>query len=205
MPVAAVAIAGLASAARSILAPPRLSSPPSARPSLWSLPSLAASRCRSPARCWERAALERWPVRLGRGIGQHRPVRQVGAVALTGVRISHGAVPERSSGRLGGPCVFSAVERAGQLVAIRTSTSRSAVELRAHLARYRHDRCLSRRMLVLVIQHHPHRAPTDLRRKLVRRLACHRSIFSGVGASDKPGAVHSRTRKSRREARHVSR
>ena len=32
-------------------------------------------------------------------------------------------------------------------------------------------------------------AATDLRRKLVRRLARHGSTFSGVGASDKPGAV----------------
>ncbi|MFA5969340.1 MAG: hypothetical protein WC816_08895, partial [Sphingomonas sp.] len=41
----------------------------------------------------------------------------------------------------------------------------------------------------LVIHHHPHRPCTDLRRKLVRRLACHGSTFSGVEASDKPGAV----------------
>jgi hypothetical protein len=44
-------------------------------------------------------------------------------------------------------------------------------------------------MLVLVINHQPHRTRTDLRRKLVRCLACHRSTFSRVGASDKPGAV----------------
>jgi hypothetical protein len=60
----------------------------------------------------------------------------------------------------------------------------------AYLACYRHDRRPSRRMLVLVIQHHPHRAGTDLRRKLVRCLARHGSTFSGVGASAKPGAVH---------------
>jgi hypothetical protein len=47
-----------------------------------------------------------------------------------------------------------------------------------------------RRMLRLVIQHHPHRPATDLWRKLVRCLARHGSTFSGVGASDKPGAVH---------------
>ena len=35
------------------------------------------------------------------------------------------------------------------------------------------------------------RARPDLGRKLVRRLACHGSTFSGVGASGKPGAVHS--------------
>jgi hypothetical protein len=44
-------------------------------------------------------------------------------------------------------------------------------------------------MLVLVINHQPHRTRTDLRRKLVRCLACHRSTFSRVGTSDKPGAV----------------
>src|SRR5437899_8302089 len=44
-------------------------------------------------------------------------------------------------------------------------------------------------MLMLVIQHHPHRPATDLWRKLVRCLARHGSTFSGVGASDKPGAV----------------
>ena len=61
----------------------------------------------------------------------------------------------------------------------------------ADLARNRDDRRPARRMLALVIQHHPHRAGADLRRKLVRRLACHRSTLSGVGASDKPGAVQS--------------
>jgi len=40
-----------------------------------------------------------------------------------------------------------------------------------------------------MLQHHPHRPLANLRRKLVRRLARHRSTFSGVGASDKPGAV----------------
>ncbi|MEP9403715.1 hypothetical protein, partial [Sphingomonas sp. VNH70] len=41
-----------------------------------------------------------------------------------------------------------------------------------------------------VIQHHPYRSLADLGRKLVRRLAHTGSTFSGVGASDKPGAVH---------------
>jgi hypothetical protein len=41
-----------------------------------------------------------------------------------------------------------------------------------------------------MIQHHPHRPLANLRRELVRRLARHRSSLSGVGASDKPGAVH---------------
>src|SRR5450631_2071725 len=44
-------------------------------------------------------------------------------------------------------------------------------------------------MLVLVINHHPHRTRADLRRKLVRCLGRHGSTFSRVGASDKPGAV----------------
>jgi hypothetical protein len=40
-----------------------------------------------------------------------------------------------------------------------------------------------------VIENHPHRSLADFRRKLVRCLARHDSTFSGVGASDKPGAV----------------
>ncbi|WP_034159975.1 hypothetical protein, partial [Sphingomonas sp. ERG5] len=43
----------------------------------------------------------------------------------------------------------------------------------------------------LVIDHHTHRALAHFRRKLVRRLAHTGSTFSGVGASGKPGAVHS--------------
>jgi hypothetical protein len=42
-----------------------------------------------------------------------------------------------------------------------------------------------------VIQHQPDRTLPHLGRKLVRCLACHGSTFSRVGASDKPGAVHS--------------
>ena len=61
----------------------------------------------------------------------------------------------------------------------------------ADLGRDRRDRRPARGMLAFVIQHHPHRAVADLRRKLVRRLARHGSTFSGVGASGKPGAVHS--------------
>ena len=61
----------------------------------------------------------------------------------------------------------------------------------ADLGRDRHDRRPPRRVLALVLQHHPHRALADLRRKLVRCLACHGSIFSRVGASGKPGAVQS--------------
>ena len=47
----------------------------------------------------------------------------------------------------------------------------------------------ARGMLAFVIQNHPHRAGAHLGRELVGRLACHGSTFSGVGASDKPGAV----------------
>lgn len=45
------------------------------------------------------------------------------------------------------------------------------------------------RLVTLVIQYLPHRSLMDLRRKIVRRLAHTVSIFSGVGAFDKPGAV----------------
>jgi putative (di)nucleoside polyphosphate hydrolase len=40
-----------------------------------------------------------------------------------------------------------------------------------------------------MIQNHPHRAGSHLRRELVRCLACHGSTLSRVGASGKPGAV----------------
>ena len=49
----------------------------------------------------------------------------------------------------------------------------------------------SARVIPLVIENHPHRSLADFGRKLVGRLASHGSTFSGVGASDKPGAVHS--------------
>jgi len=42
---------------------------------------------------------------------------------------------------------------------------------------------------IALIVNHPHRSLSDFRRKLVRCLARHGSTFSGVGASDKPGAV----------------
>jgi hypothetical protein len=58
----------------------------------------------------------------------------------------------------------------------------------ADLPRDRNDRRPSRRVFRFMIQHHPHRAATHFRRKLVRRLARHGSTFSGLGA-DKPGAV----------------
>jgi hypothetical protein len=41
-----------------------------------------------------------------------------------------------------------------------------------------------------VVQNHPHRTGPDFRREFVRRLACHGSTFSRVGASGNPGAVH---------------
>jgi hypothetical protein len=40
-----------------------------------------------------------------------------------------------------------------------------------------------------MVQNHPHRTGPDLRREFVRRLACHGSTFSRVGASGNPGAV----------------
>ena len=59
----------------------------------------------------------------------------------------------------------------------------------ADLGRNRCHRRPARRVLAGVIQNHPDRTIADLRRKLVRRLACHGSILSGVGASGKSGAV----------------
>src|ERR1700685_2691290 len=58
------------------------------------------------------------------------------------------------------------------------------------LARNRDQRCPTRRMFMLVIQNHPHRAGSHLRRELVRCLACYGSTLSRVGVSGKPGAVH---------------
>src|ERR1700677_206470 len=60
----------------------------------------------------------------------------------------------------------------------------------ADLARNRDQRRPTRRMFMLVIQNHPHRAGSHLRRELIRCLARHGSTFSTVGASGKPGAVH---------------
>ena len=47
-------------------------------------------------------------------------------------------------------------------------------------------------MLTLIVQDQPHRAVTHFRRKLVRCLAHDAPPYSGVGASGKPGAVHTR-------------
>src|ERR1700689_418514 len=55
------------------------------------------------------------------------------------------------------------------------------------LARNRDQRCPTRPMFMLVIQNHPYRASSHLRRELVRCLACHGSTLSRVGASGKPG------------------
>src|SRR3546814_16000578 len=44
-------------------------------------------------------------------------------------------------------------------------------------------------MISLVVENHPYRGLADFRHKLVRCLAYTGSTFSGVGASDKPGAV----------------
>src|ERR1700686_1131779 len=59
----------------------------------------------------------------------------------------------------------------------------------ADLGGDRRDRRPARGMLAFVIQNHSHRAGADLGRELVGRLAYHGSTFSGVGASDQPGAV----------------
>src|SRR6202044_2803616 len=57
----------------------------------------------------------------------------------------------------------------------------------ADLARNRDQRCPTRRMFMLVIQNHPHRASSHLRRELVLCLAWQGSTLSRVGASGKPG------------------
>jgi hypothetical protein len=46
-------------------------------------------------------------------------------------------------------------------------------------------------MIMFVIQYQSHRAGTVLRRELVACLLAHGPTFSRVGASGKPGAVHS--------------
>ena len=70
----------------------------------------------------------------------------------------------------------------------------------ADLGGDRRDRRPARGMLAFVIQNHSHRAGADLGRELVDRLACHGSTFSGVGASDQPGAVHTDAGRSYIEA-----
>jgi transposase len=53
-------------------------------------------------------------------------------------------------------------------------------------------------MFMLMIQHQPHGSLAYFRGELVRRLAHDGSTFSGVGASGKPGAVHTANRKGLR-------
>ncbi|MCV2446748.1 M48 family metallopeptidase [Paracoccus sp. DMF] len=53
-------------------------------------------------------------------------------------------------------------------------------------------------MLTLIVQDQPHRAVTHFRRKLVRCLAHDAPPYSGVGASGKPGAVHTCNIEARR-------
>lgn len=59
----------------------------------------------------------------------------------------------------------------------------------------------SGRMIPLFIGNHPHRLFADLARKVVRRLACSDSAFSGVGDSDKSGAVYSRSARTKQNFR----
>src|SRR3979411_1374310 len=53
----------------------------------------------------------------------------------------------------------------------------------------RNNRRPARGMFAPMVQNHPHRTGPDFRREFVRRLACHGSTFSRVGASGNPGAV----------------
>lgn len=64
----------------------------------------------------------------------------------------------------------------------------------ADLIRNGNHRRPLRRMVPLVIQHHPYRSLADIGGKLVRCLADTGSTFSEIGASGKPGAVHSAAR-----------
>src|ERR1700683_4266883 len=63
---------------------------------------------------------------------------------------------------------------------------RRAADLRGN----RSHRRPPRGMILLVLENQPNRARAHFRRKSVRCLACHRSTFSRLGASGKPGAVH---------------
>ena len=67
--------------------------------------------------------------------------------------------------------------------------TRSGYAPSIHLLGNRNHRCPARLMICLMIQHHPYRTLAHLGCKLVRCLARHGSTFSGVEASDKPGAV----------------
>src|ERR1700722_11917674 len=63
---------------------------------------------------------------------------------------------------------------------------RRAADLRGN----RSHRRPPRGMILLVLENQPNRARAHFRRKSVRCLACHRSTFSRLGASGKPGAGH---------------
>ena len=63
---------------------------------------------------------------------------------------------------------------------------RRAADLRGN----RSHRRPPRGMILLVLENQPNRKRAHFRRKSVRCLACHRSTFSRLGASGKPGAVH---------------
>src|SRR3546814_4147744 len=80
---------------------------------------------------------------------------------------------------------------AGTLAAVHLGLLHPVKRLRhaANLLRDRHHRRPSRGMISLVVENHPYRGLADFRHKLVRCLAYTGSTFSGVGASDKPGAV----------------
>src|SRR6202035_5334391 len=72
---------------------------------------------------------------------------------------------------------------------------RRAADLRGN----RSHRRPPRGMILLVLENQPNRARAHFRRKSVRCLACHRSTFSRLGASGKPGAVHFRRNRLVRE------
>src|ERR1700728_2392071 len=63
---------------------------------------------------------------------------------------------------------------------------RRAADLRGN----RSHRRPPRGMILLVLENQPNRKRAHFRRKSVRCLACHRSTFSRLGASGKPGAGH---------------
>jgi hypothetical protein len=133
------------------------------------------------------------------------PALVTGSVGGTG-----GAGPRRGAsfppGRFLNPCPASAAPRCnGQRQSSRTAiAARPCVRHRPRSSPRRRGRSpasapypasLARRdsprgMFALMIQNHPHRTGPDFRRGIVRRLACHGSAFSRVGASGNPGAVH---------------
>src|ERR1700733_13463891 len=75
---------------------------------------------------------------------------------------------------------------------------RRAADLRGN----RSHRRPPRGMILLVLENQPNRKRAHFRRKSVRCLACHRSTFSRLGASGKPGAVLLRKRRRVKERLH---